>query len=194
MTDHDPNLENKHARLLETIYKPGFSALGHGTSDEIAKTILANGLEARSNDLSQTAVPLLEYDKSILEQDSEIFLKPWPHRNYRYVVIIQIPNPGINQPGGNRYFNSIFESLPDDRKVEVGIQGADKSYYIPSRFIQGYINLDTLDLIENPGFNPPNHLEVNTENAVVRRRAFTRKTLQPIIEDQNKTGDDDWIF
>ncbi len=201
MDEKIPDLESKLDHLLETIYKPGFSTAGHGTTERVAKLILTNGLEARGNDLMSTSVPVISPRKPVEQQDRTKFTDPWPHRGYKCVVIIQVPNPEKGQLGGSLHFNSIFKELPEDRKVDIGVQGADRSYYIPTRFIQGYVNLETMNFTENPDFDPPNQLEVELPPPTRFARAATRAQVkrvdspppptQPKIEDMDA---DDWTW
>ena len=182
----------KLERLLEKIHLPGFSASGHGTSEHVVNKILEEGLEARSQELSSTARSLS--DPSLLEE-------PWPHRNYRRIVIIQIPNPREGQQGGLTFFNNVFEELPAERQTKIGVQGADRSYVIPPKFIQGYINLDTLEFIENPKFSPPTQLEdkrkipdiddiISTTDQVVANTMDVPK--QKAESPASQEGDDVW--
>jgi hypothetical protein len=45
MSDQEPTSADKRARLLETIYRPGFSTLGHGTNKDIEKKTFENGFQ-----------------------------------------------------------------------------------------------------------------------------------------------------
>jgi len=151
----------KLREILAEIFDPNFSTLGHGTSPEIAQKILADGLQTRDRLLDSTAVPLLDSKKTYQDQPDEYFKKllNWGHRDYKAIVVVMIPNPKEETAGGRRYFDSVFEELPPNKQISVGISGADRCYSIPPRFIKGYVDINNLEFVRNDKFNPPEQLE-----------------------------------
>lgn len=165
-------------KILDQIMKLGFSTLGHGTSHEVVAGILKDGLYSSKPDLNSTCIPLIGTEG--------VFAKPWPHRDYRCVVIVQIPNPQ-GAVKGMRYFNSVFKDLDESQKNNVGVQGADRSYVIPSGFIQGYVDLDTMSFIENPKYD--SHLKVEVK--AQRKIEIIQQSVQQQVS--TETDPDDWV-
>ena len=130
--------------LKEIFGYPKYSTLGHGTNKDQAEKILQNGLESATDELSETVIPLDEKEetfKTILN---------WPHRNYKSIVIVMIPNPNQNQ-GGLSYFNNVFDELPENKKVDsIAGREFDKQFFISPKFIKGYINVENLSFVNNP--------------------------------------------
>lgn len=165
-------------RILEQIRKPGFSTVGHGTSHEVVGEILKEGLYSNKADINSTCVPL--------NGNEGVFMKPWPHRNYRCVVVVQIPNPE-GEVKGMRYFNSVFKELDESQKNDVGVQGADRSYVIPTCFIQGYVDLDTMSFIENPKYDQNAKVEVHA----LRKVGIIQESVHQQVSAE--TDPDDWV-
>jgi hypothetical protein len=91
-------------------------------------------------------------------------------------------------------FNSVFEELPAERKVSVGVQSADRLYYISPKFIQGYVNLDELEFIENPAFDPPSQLKIKMTQPIQRRQATTGQNINHVLYTPMDIEDDDWVY
>ena len=129
---------------LGIIYDPNYSTLGHGTNEEAAKKILMNGLSTKPGmTLNETAIPIFYSEKPYTEQPDEVFsnILHWQHKDYKYIVIVMIPNPKDGQTGGLRHFNSVLESQihPEWRERDV----------ISPKFIKGYIDANSLQFVEN---------------------------------------------
>ncbi len=195
---------NEHERIqcLRKIMRPlfgeHFSTLFHGTNEANAKNILNEGLESRANDLSSISIPLFVIDTSYDNQPEECYRKilDWPHHGYKYIVAFMVPNPKEHEPGGMRYFNSVFEELTPDKKVDIGVQGADHSYVIPTQFIRGYIDVNALTLIDNPHFGLPDSLVVRPDPPVSGHNETDTYTSQKESEPNNtdKISSDDIIW
>ncbi|MCK9393229.1 MAG: hypothetical protein WCX30_01705 [Candidatus Paceibacterota bacterium] len=170
--ENEKTLEEKISKLrenLKEIYSFEFSTFGHGTSEECAKKILENGLETKNSNLDETIISLFDSSLPYDKQSDEVFknILNWKHRDYKYIVTVMIPNPKKDEQGGRNYFNSVFEELPEDKKVDVGIQGADREYVIPPHFIKGYIDANSLEFIENEKYNPLVGVEMKEIEQVV---------------------------
>jgi hypothetical protein len=132
--------EERMIRPLRDVFGPNFSIAAHGTSIESAEKILKEGLRAKSGNLDETAVPLLDHSKTFDEQSAGLVndLLNWKHRNSPAVVIVVIPNPGIDEAGGLRYFNSFLRYAPKG--------GTD--YVIPPEYVLGYVNARTKEFVK----------------------------------------------
>lgn len=136
---------------LAEIHDPKFSTLGHGTrSPDVAERILKEGLTTQAPDLLSTSVPLIDNSKTWEEQADGVInqIKNWPHLKAGAVIIVMIPNPDEGEVGGKRYFDSVFQELPDEDKSLYA------HYYIPRSYIKGYVDVDKGKFIKNPNFNP----------------------------------------
>lgn len=179
--------------LKEIFALPKFSTLGHGTTKENAEKILKVGLESANGALDETSISL---DDSTDESFSKIL--HWPHHDYKVIVIIMIPNPDKGQFGGFHYFDSVFEELPEDRKMDLMVgREFRKEYFIPPQFIKGYIDVNSLKLVPNNLYDP--ELKVKIKEIPLKipgssPEAKERVMTQPDI-DLNKypnPEDDDW--
>lgn len=152
--------------IMRPLWKPGFSTLAHGTGLHVADSILQKGLKARNFDLGSTTVPIFDNSQSYENQPDAIFdnILHWPHHHYKCLVIIQIPNPAAHERGGLGYFNRVLEEMPAQEKVEVGVQGADSSYIIQKKYIQGYIDVENLVFVENPQYDDTAKLSPSNPN------------------------------
>ncbi|HOX97139.1 MAG TPA: hypothetical protein PL066_02185 [bacterium] len=150
----------ENLKVLDVLDK--YSILGHGTGKKVVQNIMENGLEARQVGLNLTTIPLFDSHISYEEQDEQCFksILNWPHNDYKIIVVVAIPNPKENETGGLGYFNKVFKELSADKSVKVGIQGADRSYVIPPEFIKGYIDVDTLQFVANPKYDPDKKVTV----------------------------------
>ena len=59
-----------------------------------------------------------------------------------------MPNPQEGEQGGSRYFNSVFQELPEPDT------GYNDRYLIPPNYIRGYVDVETQKFIPNPKFQP----------------------------------------
>jgi len=150
----------ENLKVLDVLDK--YSILGHGTGKKVVQNIMDDGLEARQVGLNLTTIPLFDSHVPYAEQDEQCFknILHWSHNDYKMIVIVAIPNPKENGTGGLGYFNKVFMELSDDKSVKVGIQGADRSYVIPPEFIKGYIDVNTLQFVANPKYDPDKKVTV----------------------------------
>jgi hypothetical protein len=139
--------------IFEKYFVQGYSYAGHGTSERCADSIMREGLYARESDLSSTTIQLCDCGSPAMGECIDMVLN-WPHRNYKCIFVVAIPNPKPDEKGGLHYFNSVFEELEENKKIDIGIQDADKNYIIPRRFIIGYIDIENGRFVENLGYNP----------------------------------------
>ena len=135
---------------LREIFNPAFSTLGHGTRVDAAKEILQQGLKAKVPDLDTTAIPLFDSSKPYEDQIPQTIeqISHWPHLDAKAVVVVMIPNPQEGEQGGRRYFNSVFQELPEPDT------GYNARYLIPPGYIRGYVDVETNKFIPNPKFKP----------------------------------------
>lgn len=140
---------------LVEVYDQKFSTLGHGTRPAAAKKILEEGLRTQAPALLSTCIPLLDNSKSWEEQADKVLnqIKDWPHLKAGAVIIIMISNPDAGEVGGDRYFNSVFQELPD------------AEYLIPTSYIKGYVDVRNGRFIRNPNFNPEKP-QLKSENSI----------------------------
>lgn len=163
--------QNPQTKWLEDIFKkyfvPSYSYAGHGTSERCADSIMREGLYASESDLLSTTIPLCDCGSPEMGECIDKILN-WPHRNYKCIGIVAIPNPKPGETGGLYYFNSVFEELENNNKIDLGIQGADRSYKIPKEFLRGYIDVKNKCFVENPEYDP---------NAVVSLKQTPKRTI-----------------
>lgn len=178
----------KLKEALNPIFEKGFSTVGHGTSIEVANRILEDGLYARGNQLDLTTIPLFSQTegKTYADQiDGAIdTMLHWPHRGYEAIVIVMIPNPQEDEVGGGRYFNSVFDELPEEKAIRIGVQGADRQYVIPSRFIRGYVNTVTGEFIENKTYDSSAKVSIENGPISLKEGATQRANPTPIPDNQ----------
>ena len=148
--------------VREAFPSPQFIAFYHGTDVAVAQKILEQGLLAPTKHLASTALNVFDPSKSYEDQDDSAFQKmlAWPHRGYKGLVVIMIPKPAEGEGAGSEYVNSIFEELPQEKKINLGVQGVDRSYVIPPQFIKGYIDAENFTFVENPSFHPQEKIQI----------------------------------
>jgi len=155
------NTEDR-TKWLEDIFKkyfaPGYSYFGHATGSSYVEKILEEGLNSYDRYIDGTLFPLngipgTNDSHAEIEKSINSILK-FPHRGFKRIVIVAIPNPTDKEHAGLHYFNSVFEELEDNKKIDVGIQGTDISYKIPNEFLVGYIDVKNKCFVENPGYDP----------------------------------------
>ena len=160
-------------KWLEDIFKkyfvPSYSYLGHGTSKRCADSIMKEGLYARCDDLLSTTIPLCDCRSPAMRECIDKILN-WPHRNYENVVIVAIPNPRDKKKSGFHYFNSVFEELEDNNKINQGIGGIDRGYKIPTEFIVGYVDVKNKCFVENPKYDSNRVVDFKTIPECTRGR------------------------
>lgn len=177
---------NLKTELVE-IYDQKFSTLGHGTRPDTAKKILMQGLRTNAPNLLSTCIPLLDNSRSWEEQADGVVnqIQNWPHLKAKAVVIIMIPNPDEGTIGGNTYFNSVFQGLPE----------ADQSlyarYYIPASYIKGYVDVKRGVFIRNPNFNPEKP-HVKTRNSIQRDNKLIPISNTPVPKPPENGTEDVW--
>ena len=137
---------------LQQFNNKNYSILGHGTSNKtIAEKISQEGIKYHSPDLNRQALSLFDQNKPIQNQyDNLNTILNWPHKNSKFIVLIGIPNAPQHMRGGDAYFNSVWNQIPDDQLPTLS---TDK-YTIPPEYIIGYINANNANLHLNPTFNP----------------------------------------
>lgn len=174
---------------LGVIYDPNYSTLGHGTNEEAAKKILADGLSTKLGmTLNETAIPIFYSDKPYAEQPDEVFsnILHWQHKDYKYIVVVMIPNPKDGQNGGLRHFNSVLE---DQTHSEWG----ERSVISP-KFIKGYIDANNLQFIENGLYDKTAEVAVkgvSTQNGPSVSNLPKDIPLTPSDEGKEQNGEND---
>src|SRR6185295_7683217 len=124
--NNETELKNQ---LIESIEQKllieNHSAWGHGTpTKELADDILKNGVIVNpAYSLTEIGVPLTDSTKKNSDNAQAIFnsAMAWPHKNHKFVVIIEIPH-GLRK-------SQITETIT--------IEGKERTR-LPNRFIKGY--------------------------------------------------------
>ena len=186
--DKAPKSEIEKIQILKENLKEIFdlskySTFGHGTNKVQAEKILKTGLESATDSLDETTL-VLDDTKGSLDR-----ILDWPHRNYKYIVIVMVPNAPTGM-GGFRYFDSVFDELPENRKSDIGAgREFRKEYYIQPQFIKGYIDVDSLSLIKNELYDPEAKVDVKeVPEGGPRPRTPEEKEKHKIKDDP----DSDW--
>jgi len=174
-----------------------YSTFGHGTGKIQAENILKNGLESADNELCGTACVLDNTDESLNK------ILNWPHRNYKHIVVIMVPNAPTGM-GGYSYFDNVFEKLPENRISDPGAgRECRKEYYIKPQFIKGYINVNSLNFVKNKLYNPEEKVTIKKIPEIIlgRRNALRAsgiseeeidKLMKPSQSVNNSESDTDW--
>lgn len=167
---------------LRNIFDPTLSFLGHGVGGGNPKKIMAEGLKSRFPMLQTTTLPLFDFSKSFDDQVDEVVRKliNWNHNNSKAVVIVAIPNPGKDETGGLRYFNSVFEQVDEDN-------GYNLPYLIPQNYIRGYVDATLRSFFPNPDFKPKPVVLKKVEGKILRGVDQNRE-IDPAVMAQ-KPGD-----
>lgn len=143
--EHIPELDS----ALRGLFESPDMVFGHGTTPDIAEKIMRDGLEARTDRIDETVLPLFDrsrgYDGQAAAARNQVL--NWEHHGARAVVIVVVPK--MPEPASNirRYVNSAFE------RIEESADG-ERPYRIPARYIRGYVDADKKVFIENPAFDP----------------------------------------
>ena len=127
--------------IEEKILIDGHVVWGHGTSSkELADRILENGITGNeAYGLMEMAIPLSDPDKTKSDNSQLIVnsLNNWPHKNCKYVIIVEIPQGHRAAQVTETFFD---EKLERERSR------------LPSRFVKGYVNVSNYKLVENSLF------------------------------------------
>ncbi len=167
-----------------------YSTFGHGTGKIQAENILKNGLESANNAFDETARAIDNTDESLNK------ILNWPHRNYKHIVVIMVPNAPTGM-GGYSYFDDVFEKLPENRISDPGAgREFKKEYYIQPQFIKGYIDVDSLSFIKNNLYDPEAKVNIKEIPYYGPRHRLTGEPVAEMTEDERKllsqSNDVDW--
>lgn len=122
----------------------------HGTNLESAKKILEKGLQ-----YDRPSIRVTSYDYSDYKR-----LRNWPHKDYKYLVIIGVPLETTN-------FTLLKENENPDLELPVKEpkplwkfdDEIDGLYNIPPEFIFGYIDVNKKSIVKNPRYTEKHNYE-----------------------------------
>lgn len=148
----------ENLKVLDVLDK--YLILGHGTREAIMPVIMKDGLKAIDFNIGTTTSSFFDSSLPYSQQPDAVFHKilNWPHHYFKAIVVIAIPYPEGEQGGGSRYCNSVFEKISDDQKKLP--ENAGLNYVVPPEFIKGYIDVNTLQFVANPKYDPDKKVTV----------------------------------
>lgn len=119
----------------------------HGTDKEKAESILKDGLEINSPSVTYTSYSESSYNS----------MKNWKHRDYKYLVLLGIPNEATMYDNFEYDENGEMigekEEIKNSKPLLKTIKentGYHDVYKLPAEFIVGYIDVNEKKIIENP--------------------------------------------
>ncbi len=118
----------------------------HGTDIEIANMTMQTGFEAKNPSITSTAICQTGYEEKT-EYDKFSTMLNWPHRDYKGLVLIAIPNECLSVQGKAK---PIWEHIPTtDGEVKTSFT---REYVIKPEYIVGIIDVVKKQIIENPAY------------------------------------------
>lgn len=139
---------------------PNFTSYQHSTYRPLGDGILASGFQCTSEaGLSDTTHKLT----SNYEANLYRFIRRWRASNYHQLVLIRLPRlEPVDQAildelksRGSDPTDLIFLEVQSGQKAKIKSNDvADLDSYIPVRYVEGYIDFDTNEFVQNPSFNP----------------------------------------
>lgn len=118
----------------------------HGTDMEIANMAMQTGFEAKNPSITSTAVCQTSYEE-MPEYDQFSTMLNWPHRDYKGLVLIAVPNECLSTQDEPR---PIWEHRPTpDGEVKTSFT---REYAIKPEYIVGIIDVLGKQIIENPTY------------------------------------------
>lgn len=139
---------------------PGCTRYQHSTYNPLAKNILSTGLETLSyTALSDTTHKLTNnYETNLWG-----FINRWRAPYYPCLVLIRLPKlkpadqallDELNKRGGDWTGHVFLEKIPGQKRPEKIGSETIFDARIPTKYIEGYIDFDTNEFVQNPSFNP----------------------------------------
>lgn len=119
---------------LQPIFDERFITLGHGTRLEVAEAIMSEGLQSKVPEIATTTVGLENTEEGL----NEIF--NWKHLNSKAIIVIMFPRD-----------RRIHQSQVWGENKDADEQYGNK-YILLSKFIKGYIDVDSRKLVLNDKF------------------------------------------
>lgn len=121
-------------RELQPIFDERFITLGHGTRLGVAEDIMNSGLLAKAPEIATTTIGLENTEEGLNQ------ILNWKHLNSKAIIVIMFPrDKRIHQ-------SQVWEENKDADGPY------DNKYILPSKFIKGYINVNSRKLILNDKF------------------------------------------
>ncbi|MEI6296988.1 MAG: hypothetical protein WCO84_05070 [bacterium] len=139
---------------LKPIFNERFITYGHGTQPEFAENILKEGLYAKQDNILTTAIGLDNTEEGLRE------ILNWKHLGAKAIIVLMFPAGKITNE------KQIWE---ENKNIS---SSYDNSYFIPTKFIKGYIDVDSKKLILNDKFE---------ENPII-------KEFKPLTQDSLSTN------
>ena len=164
----------------------------HGTEKESAEEILKKGLLINSPSIRYTSYPDASYKT----------MKHWPHRNYKNLVLIGIPNEATKLVNFDYDENGEFIGVKEKQvqskpifTIENENNGFKTVYKLPAEFIIGYVDVENKTIVNNPLYLS----EHTYEDLYVRDSELG--TQEPVDlsfygidnNNENSLSEDDWI-
>lgn len=118
----------------------------HGTDMEIANMAMQTGFEAKNPSITSTAICQTSYEE-MPEYDQFSTMLNWPHRDYKGLVLIAVPNECLSTQDEPR---PIWEHRPiPDGEVKTSFT---REYAIKPEYIVGIIDVLGKQITENPTY------------------------------------------
>ena len=157
----------------------------HGTDVEIANKVMQTGLKARSPSITSTAVRQAGYEEK-KEYDKFSTLLNWPHRDYKGLVLIAVPNECLSTLGEAK---PIWEYIPTaDGDVETS---STRKYAIKPEYVVGIIDVLKKQIIENPTYTNEHSydgliLDDSASSTITKKGIKSNNNTLDSIEDESQ--------
>ncbi|MBR6504444.1 MAG: hypothetical protein IKT41_01770 [Clostridia bacterium] len=156
----------------------------HGTDMEIANMAMQTGFEAKNPSITSTAVCQTSYEEAPEYSEFSKMLN-WPHRDYKGLVLIAVPNECLSVQGEAQ---PIWEHRPiPEGEVKTAFS---REYAIKPEYIVGVIDVVEKQITENPAYiNEHSYDGLVLDDLVsslnIQRDAKPKDTSEPNIEDDS---------
>lgn len=131
------NIRKKLSEQNSTLYI-------HGTDIEIANMAMQTGFEAKTPSITSTAVCQTGYEETP-EYNEFSKMMNWPHRDYKGLVLIAVPNECISVQGEAKPIWEYRPTKDGDMKTSL-----TREYAINPEYIVGIIDVVERQITENP--------------------------------------------
>lgn len=158
----------------------------HGTDMEIANMAMQTGFEAKNPSITSTAVCQTGYEETPEYSEFSKMLN-WPHRDYKGLVLIAVPNECLSVQGEAQ---PIWEHRPiPDGEVKTAFS---REYAIKPEYIVGVIDVLEKQITENPAYTNEHSYDglvlddlVSSLNMQKDAKSEQEDILDPNIEDNS---------
>ena len=156
----------------------------HGTDMEIANMAMQTGFEAKNPSITSTAVCQTSYEETPEYSEFSKMLN-WPHRDYKGLVLIAIPNECLSVQGEAQ---PIWEHRPiPEGEVKTAFS---REYAIKPEYIVGVIDVLEKKITENPAYTNEHSydglvLDDLVSSLNMQKDAKDKDTSEPNIENDS---------